>query len=429
MIFARLLNLEQVVLIEEDVPLLEQPEKVCREVGGRGGGAFREDGFPEAFEFGGFVGADPLDHDCGPGGEHGTGREGVWSCGAGVEFALAFEDGEVFSLDRPADGGDQDGGVLAGVVAGLAEAGEQGGREVFGGNGSGNLNAAGLLECPRKAMQGGDALRLAAVVDPGFRVGRFDAPAGFQFHGFEPCIDRFLAAFGMDAGLVDLEPDVREALAVDAAEVWLVGVEIGRAEPFAGHATFGDRLEIPRRRIHLDGFLLDELRAPIGGPKVAHRLIAGEEERVVLCAVDERRVIGVDFEAGAAATAFREEDVGDIEQGINAGDLVDFLADEVDRLGIRLEDDADSGCGEDFLAGRWGVAAVAVVAALEWRAAIIEIALAAVVAIPGAAVVTAGGGIGGIVGAGWSRRFIGSGLGPCRTEDKTGHQAAQWVFL
>ena len=142
-----------------------------------------------------------------------------------------------------------------------------------------------------------------------------------------------------------------------------------------------------------------------------------------------RRVIGVDFEAGAAATAFREEDVGDIEQGINAGDLVDFLADEVDRLGIRLEDDADSGCGEDFLAGRWGVAAVAVVAALEWRAAIIEIALAAVVAIPGAAVVTAGGGIGGIVGAGWSRRFIGSGLGPCRTEDKTGHQAAQWVFL
>lgn len=278
MVFAGFLDFEEVVLIEEDVALLEEPEEVCGEVGRRGGCAFGEDGFPEAFEFGGFVGADPLDHDGGAGGEDGSDGEGVGAGRAGVEFALAFEDGEVLHFDGAADGRDHDGRVFARVISALAEAGEEGWGEVFGRDGCGDLDFAGFLEGEWVAVLDGEAFRFAAVIDPGFRVVGFDAPAGFLFHGFEPCVDGFLAAFGADAGVVDLEGDVREAFAVEAAEGGLIGVEVGWSEPFAGHAAFGDRLVVSAGRVDLDGFLFDVFGAPVGGPEVAHGFIAGEEE-------------------------------------------------------------------------------------------------------------------------------------------------------
>ena len=50
--FADFLDDERVVGEEQDVALMEQPEEIGGEFGGRGGAAFRQDGFPEAFEFG-----------------------------------------------------------------------------------------------------------------------------------------------------------------------------------------------------------------------------------------------------------------------------------------------------------------------------------------------------------------------------------------
>ena len=45
--------------------------------------------------------------------------------GAGVEFALAFENRQVLGFDGLADGGNQDGRMIAGVVAGELQRGHQ----------------------------------------------------------------------------------------------------------------------------------------------------------------------------------------------------------------------------------------------------------------------------------------------------------------
>ena len=85
------------------------------------------------------------------------------------------------------------------------------------------------------------------------------------------------------------EGHVGETLAVQAAQVDLIGMEIRRAEPLAGDAAAGDRLEVSGRRIDLDGFLLDELIAQFGLPKMADGFLAGEENGLIELAAEQRR--------------------------------------------------------------------------------------------------------------------------------------------
>ena len=124
------LDVEGIVGEEQDVALMQQPEEVGGVFGGWGGAAFGQDGLPEAFELGGLVGADPLDHDAGALGEDRIGRQRVRAGGAGEELALALEDRQVFGFDGAAHRRDQHRGMVAGVVAGEFEGGEQGGRQV-----------------------------------------------------------------------------------------------------------------------------------------------------------------------------------------------------------------------------------------------------------------------------------------------------------
>lgn len=143
---------------------------------------------------------------------------------------------------------------------------------------------------------------------------------------------------------------------------------------------------------------------------------------------NERGAFGIDFELGTAAAALGEEDVGDVVERIDACDLMDFLHDEVNGLGVGKEDDVDAGSWENFFARRRAIAAVAIVAAFEGRAAI-AVAWGAVVAVPLATVVAALGFFTCVISAGLACGLFGCGLGPSRTEGKTGHQTAQWIIL
>ena len=90
--FADFLDDEGIVGEKEDVALMEEPEEVSREFCGRCGAAFGKHGFPEAFELGRLVGANPLHHDGGALCECLAGWQRMRPCGTGEEFSLAFED-------------------------------------------------------------------------------------------------------------------------------------------------------------------------------------------------------------------------------------------------------------------------------------------------------------------------------------------------
>ena len=112
------LDMQGIVGEEQDMALMEQPEEIGGVFRGWGGAAFRQDGLPEAFKFGGLVGADPGDHDAWAFGEDGAGRQWMRAGRAGEEFSLALEHRQVLGFHGAAHRRDQDGGVVAGVVAG-----------------------------------------------------------------------------------------------------------------------------------------------------------------------------------------------------------------------------------------------------------------------------------------------------------------------
>ena len=136
---------------------------------------------------------------------------------------------------------------------------------------------------------GESAFGIGLVFDPCIIAIAFDAPAGFFLHRFEPRVDHFLTAFGADFGGIGLEGHVGEALAMDAAEIGLVGVEVGRAKQFARESAACDGLEIAAWWIDLDGFLFDKLLAQIGVPEMTNRFLACDKKRAVDLAVKEWR--------------------------------------------------------------------------------------------------------------------------------------------
>jgi hypothetical protein len=111
-------------------------------------------------------------------------------------------------------------------------------------------------------------------------------------------------------------------------------------------------LEIAGWRINLDGFLFDEFVFQVRVPEVAGCFLAGEEDGFFQFADDQWGVWCGSLEDGAAARFFCEEDLCDIEERIDASDLMDFLADEVDGLLVRSDGDADAFCGCGFLDAR-----------------------------------------------------------------------------
>ncbi len=105
--------------------------------------------------------------------------------GAGKEFAFALEDGHVLGFEDFADDGDEDGGVLAVVVAGAFEADEQAGGEVFSGDGGGEFRFAGGVEGPFENVSHEGVLELDAVGEPlRFLGGGLFFGAGFFGSGF-----------------------------------------------------------------------------------------------------------------------------------------------------------------------------------------------------------------------------------------------------
>ena len=217
---------------------------------------------------------------------------------------LAFENRQVLGLHRLADGGDEDGRMIAGVVAGQLERHHQRGRNVLRRDGCEHFHAAGFLEGLIETTRGQSALRLGEIVDPCVVAIALDAPAGLLFHRIQPCVHRLLAALGADLGGVCVEGHAGKTLAVDAPQVRLIGMEIRRAEPQSGEAALGHELEVSARRIGLDDFLLDELRAQIRLPEMARGFLAGEEKRVIKLAAQQWRMrLGV-FENRTAAAAF-----------------------------------------------------------------------------------------------------------------------------
>ena len=157
---------------------------------------------------------------------------------------------------------------------------------------------------------------------------------------------------------------------MQAAQVHLIGVEIRRAEPHAGESAFGDRLEVSARRIDLDDLLLDEFLLQVGLPEVAHRLVAGQKQRVVEFSAEQGRGGFRSLEDGAAARALGQQDLGDVVKRIDAGHLMDFLADEVHGLGVGHQRDAHAVGGRGLFVARRSRAAVLELAALAERPAL-----------------------------------------------------------
>ena len=174
---------EGVVGVEQDVALLEQPEKIGGVFGWRGGCSFRENGFPETFQFGGRVFAYPFHHFAGARGEHGIGCESAWTGGAGEEFTFAFEDGHVLGFEGFANGRDKDGRVFADMIASAFESGEQPGREVLSGNSCGDVGLASEFESFVQELGSNGAFEFRAVGEP-FDVGDGSGWDFFRSGGF-----------------------------------------------------------------------------------------------------------------------------------------------------------------------------------------------------------------------------------------------------
>jgi len=143
---------------------------------------------------------------------------------------------------------------------------------------------------------------------------------------------------------------VGETLAVDAADFCLVCVVVRRAERFSGDAAFGDGLKISFRGFDFDGAFFDESVTPIGLKKVLEGFLFGEVDCVFKFAAEEGFFFLRDLKNRVAAVALGEDDLRDIEEWVDAGDLMDFFADELDRLLLRDKGHGDTFGGSDFLA-------------------------------------------------------------------------------
>lgn len=256
-----------------------------------------------------------------------------------------------------------------------------------------------------------------------------DAPAGLDLHGLQPFVYGFLSALGADFRGVGLEGHVREALTVDAADVRLVGVEVGWAEPFAGDATFGDGLETAFWRIHFDGGFLDEACAPVCLEDVLDGFFFCQEEGFLNLAAVEFRLLFRNLKNGEAAGALGQDDLGDIKEWIDAGYLVDFLTDGLDGGFIGQEGDVDAFCRGDLLAGlEVAVAVVTVGATTVASASLLATVVATIIATELVAATFAGlvfafPGLLGIV-------FLRFGFSTCPggAEGEIGQKSFEWIL-
>ena len=189
---------EGVVCVEEDVALLEEPEKISGVFCRRGGGTFREDGFPQAFEFRGGVLAYPFHHFRRARREHGIRSEGMRPGGAGVEFAFSLENGHVLGFENLADQRDDDGGVLVVMVAGAFQADKQARGKVLAGDGCGDLGLACDVESFLQDVGDEAALEFSAIGEP-FVLGGGLGFSG-RIRGFFACFGRFVGCFRGDFG-------------------------------------------------------------------------------------------------------------------------------------------------------------------------------------------------------------------------------------
>lgn len=80
---------------------------------------------------------------------------------------------------------------------------------------------------------------------------------------------------------------------------------------------------------------------------MANRFLARDKQRAVDLAVEKWRACFIDFENRAAATAFGDDDFCDIEERVNACDLMHFLADESYCFGVGNDRDPYAGGGSD----------------------------------------------------------------------------------
>jgi len=95
---------------------------------------------------------------------------------------------------------------------------------------------------------------------------------------------------------------------------------------------------------------------------MAQRFLFGEEKGLIELALIEWRPGFLDFNERATAGTLGEENLRDIEQRINAGDLMNFLADEMNGLVVRYDGDSDSLCRCDVLTLRRAATAILEVA-------------------------------------------------------------------
>lgn len=117
---------------------------------------------------------------------------------------------------------------------------------------------------------------------------------------------------------------------------------------------------------------------------MAGGFLAFDEQRAVDLAMNECWLAFIDFEVCAAAAAFGDDDLCHIVERINAGDLLDFLADEADRFLIGDDQDLHAGGGGDarllarvialeagfatIIAATFEIASLAMAVALMWWA-------------------------------------------------------------
>ncbi len=165
---------------------MKKPEQIGGELGGRGGAAFRQNGLPESVELGRFVRANPLDHDGGAFGEGGAERQRMRPGGSGEKFSLAFENRQVLGLHRLADGRDQDGRMIAGVISGELQRSHQRGRKILRRNGRQDLGAPRFFEGLIKAPRGKRTLGFRAILNPCVVRIALEMPARLLLHRLQP---------------------------------------------------------------------------------------------------------------------------------------------------------------------------------------------------------------------------------------------------
>ena len=362
--------------------MVEQPEQVVGVFEAGLGAAGGMDRLPEAGEFGGLVVANPLDDLGGTQGECYVARQGMRPGGAGEELAGTFENRQMLGFEGAANGGNQDGGVAFGVGAGMAEGGKQRGRNALAADTGGDRDLAhfgvGFVKTPGRHR----VLRGRLVVHPGVVTFTDDPPALFGFHGFQPRRDGLLGALGADFGGEHLEGQMAKTLAVEAAEIGLIGVVVGRAEPNARKATAGHRLIAAGGRIDLDRLFFEHLLGQVRLPQMADGFFLGEKQRAIELAMKERRAGGGHFKQRPAPAALGEQNFRNIKERVNAGDLADFLADQMDCLAIGMQSHPHAGRRENLL--RWGRGVAAVL-----KRSPPTLALALALALAGPAVIAA----------------------------------------